>query len=121
MVGLSSERREDDCPYTISYRTIVKNRLQDPVGMNRKVELAIDDPRRVSAVLAPTIPPPTVDPVAQKNLDLLLMIKIKLLTIVVLISHPFWQGLCIDKNCCFITRSCVSQNVVLQLCSYKLF
>ena len=57
----------------------------------------------------------------RKNLDLLLMIKIKLLTIVGLISHPFWQGLCIDKNCCFITRSCVLQNVVLQLCSYKLF
>lgn len=47
-------------------RTIVENRLQDPVGMNRKVLLAVNDPRRVSAVLAPTMPPSTADLVAQK-------------------------------------------------------
>jgi len=47
-------------------RTIVENRLQDPVGMNRKVLLAVNDPRRVSAVLAPTMPPSTADLVAPK-------------------------------------------------------
>ena len=31
------------------------------------MELAIDDPRRVSTVLAPTKPPPTADTVAQKK------------------------------------------------------
>ncbi|CAG2231030.1 unnamed protein product [Mytilus edulis] len=47
-------------------KTIVENRLQDPVGMNRKVLLDVNDPRRVSAVLAPTLPPSTADLVAQK-------------------------------------------------------
>ncbi|VDI72140.1 Hypothetical predicted protein [Mytilus galloprovincialis] len=42
-------------------KTIVENRLQHPVGMNRKVLLDVNDPRRVSAVLAPTLPPSTAD------------------------------------------------------------
>ncbi|XP_071138675.1 uncharacterized protein [Mytilus edulis] len=45
---------------------IVENRLQDHVGMNRKVLLDGKDPRRVSAVLAPTLTPSTADIVAQK-------------------------------------------------------
>ncbi|CAG2224390.1 unnamed protein product [Mytilus edulis] len=47
-------------------KIIVENRLQDHVGMNRKVLLDVNDPRRVSAVLAPTLPPSTADLVAQK-------------------------------------------------------
>jgi hypothetical protein len=47
-------------------KTIVRNRINDPIGMNRKVVLGHDDPRRVSYVLAPIQPPPTADLVAQE-------------------------------------------------------
>ena len=62
--SLTEEKTYDHIP--LLTRVIVVNRLQDPIRMNKRVVLAIDDPRRVFAVLAPTMPPPTVDHVAQK-------------------------------------------------------
>jgi len=47
-------------------KTIVRNRINDPMGMNRKVVLGQDDPRRLLSVLAPIQPPPTADMVAEK-------------------------------------------------------
>ena len=47
-------------------KTIARNRINNPIGMNGKVALGQDDPRRVSSVLAPIQPPPTADLVAQK-------------------------------------------------------
>ena len=47
-------------------------------GMNRKVVLGQDDPRRVSSVLAPIQPPPTADLVAPKISSLVVMIAIRL-------------------------------------------
>ena len=47
-------------------KTIVRNRINDPIGMNRKVVLGQDDPKRVASVLAPIQPPPTADLVVQK-------------------------------------------------------
>lgn len=38
---------------------ILQKRLDDDIGMNRIVALEVDDPRRVSAHLAPIPPPPT--------------------------------------------------------------
>ncbi|KAK3085827.1 hypothetical protein FSP39_009247 [Pinctada imbricata] len=40
-------------------KKIVSKRLVDKTGMNRKVVLASDDPRRISSVIAPIPPPPT--------------------------------------------------------------
>ena len=51
-------------------RTCLENRLLDGIGMNRAVVLEADDPRRISAVLAP-IPPPTTSQLVtgEKNQD----------------------------------------------------
>jgi hypothetical protein len=46
-------------------KAIVRNRINDSLGMNRKVVLGQDDPRRVSSVLAPIQPPPKADLVTQ--------------------------------------------------------
>ena len=40
-------------------KNIVINRLQDDVGMNQGVVLEADDPRSISAHLAPIPPPPS--------------------------------------------------------------
>ena len=40
-------------------KRILAMRLEDGVGMNNRVVLEADDPRRISAVLAPIPPPPT--------------------------------------------------------------
>lgn len=42
-------------------------RIHDPVGMNGRVVLSNDDPRRISPTLAPTPPPPTSELVAEKK------------------------------------------------------
>ena len=46
-------------------KTIVGDRINDPIGTNRKVVLGQDDPRRVAYVLAPIQPPPKADLVTQ--------------------------------------------------------
>jgi hypothetical protein len=40
-------------------RVIICMRLQDNEGMNQRVQLEVDDPRRISVHLAPIPPPPT--------------------------------------------------------------
>ena len=40
-------------------RSILTTRLADQVGMCRPVILSVDDPRRISATIAPVPPPPT--------------------------------------------------------------
>ena len=40
-------------------RSILTTRLADQVGMCRPVMLSVDDPRRISAAIAPVPPPPT--------------------------------------------------------------
>ena len=40
-------------------RSILTIRLADKVGMCRPVMLSVDDPRRISATIAPVPPPPT--------------------------------------------------------------
>ena len=47
-------------------KTIARNRINNSIGMNRKIALGQDDPRRMSYVLASIQPPPTADLVAQK-------------------------------------------------------
>lgn len=42
-------------------------RLQDNEGMNQRVQLEVDDPRRISIYRAPIPPPPTVDNVASQK------------------------------------------------------
>ena len=54
--SLKEEKTYDHIP--LLTRVIVVNRLQDPIGMKRRVVLAFYDPRRESSVLAPTMPPP---------------------------------------------------------------
>ena len=48
-------------------RGIIEARLGDAVGMNRKVVLERDDPRRLSATIAPIPPPPTAESIAEKR------------------------------------------------------
>jgi len=48
-------------------RGIIEARLGDAVGMNRKVILERDDPRRLSATIAPIPPPPTAEIIAEKR------------------------------------------------------
>ena len=48
-------------------RGILESRLGDAVGMNRKVVLERDDPRRLSATIAPIPPPPTAESIAEKR------------------------------------------------------
>lgn len=48
-------------------RKCLENRLLDGIGMNRPVILEADDPRRISAVLAPIPPPPTSELVTEKK------------------------------------------------------
>ncbi|XP_052097349.1 uncharacterized protein LOC127732344 [Mytilus californianus] len=45
-------------------RQVLCTRIEDGIGMNRRLELEEDDPRRISAHLAPVPPPPTRDIVA---------------------------------------------------------
>ncbi|CAC5382844.1 unnamed protein product [Mytilus coruscus] len=47
-------------------RQIVISRIQDDIGMSRRLELEADDPRRISAHLAPVQPPSTRDIVANQ-------------------------------------------------------
>ena len=47
-------------------RAIIEARLGDAVGLNRKVILERDDPRRLSATIA-HIPPPTAESIAEKR------------------------------------------------------
>jgi hypothetical protein len=61
MVCLCSQRSKD-IPELM--KAIVRNRINDSLGMNRKVVLGQDDPR-VSSVLAPIQPPPKADLVTQ--------------------------------------------------------
>ena len=56
----------------------MKTNVRYRIGMNRKVVLGQDDPRRVSSVLAPIQPPPTHDLVAPKISSLVVMIAIRL-------------------------------------------
>ena len=70
-------------------KTIVRNRINNPIGMNGKVALGQDDPRRVSSVLAPIQPPPTADLVGRKYPGLVVMIPIRLLIIHGLISEIY--------------------------------
>ena len=46
-------------------RGIIEARLGDAVGMNQKVILERDDPRRLSATIAPIPPPPTAEIIAE--------------------------------------------------------
>jgi hypothetical protein len=48
-------------------KKIVTLRLEDRVGMAQNIVLEPDDPRRISAVLAPVPPPPTHEIVAQQR------------------------------------------------------
>ena len=48
-------------------RGIIEARLGDTVGMNRKVILERDDPRQLSATIAPISPPPTAEIIAEKR------------------------------------------------------
>jgi hypothetical protein len=45
-------------------RGIIEARFGDAMGMNRKVILERDDPRRLSATIAPMPPPPTAESIA---------------------------------------------------------
>jgi hypothetical protein len=47
--------------------TLTCMRLQDNEGMNQRVQLGVDDPRRISVHLAPIPPPPTRDIVASQK------------------------------------------------------
>ncbi|XP_052684568.1 uncharacterized protein LOC128190849 [Crassostrea angulata] len=47
-------------------RHIITSRIEDDIGMNRPMELEADDPRRISAHLAPVPPPSTRDIVASQ-------------------------------------------------------
>lgn len=47
-------------------KAIVVKRIDDEVGMNEKVVLEVDDPRRLSAHLAPIPPPPTLQIVSEQ-------------------------------------------------------
>jgi hypothetical protein len=46
-------------------RGIIEARLGDAVGMNQKVILERDDPRQLSATIAPIPPPPTAEIIAE--------------------------------------------------------
>ena len=46
---------------------IIEARFGDAMGMNRKVILERDDPRRLSATIAPIPPPPTAESIAEKK------------------------------------------------------
>ena len=48
-------------------RGIIEACLGDAVGINRKVILERDDPRRLSAIIAPIPPPPTAASIAEKR------------------------------------------------------
>jgi hypothetical protein len=48
-------------------RGIIEARLGDAVGMNQKVILERDDPRQLSATIAPIPPPPTAEIIAEKR------------------------------------------------------
>jgi len=48
-------------------RGIIEACLGDAVGMNRKVILERDDPRRQSATITPISPPPTAESMAEKR------------------------------------------------------
>ena len=48
-------------------RGIIEARLGDAVGINRKVILERDDPRRLSATIAPIPPPPIAEIIADKR------------------------------------------------------
>ena len=48
-------------------KKIVTLRLEDRVGMAQNIVLEPDDPRRISAVLAPVPPPPTHEIVAEQR------------------------------------------------------
>ena len=48
-------------------RKIVVALLQDAIGLNQKVILERDDPRRLSATIAPIPPPPTAEIMAEKR------------------------------------------------------
>jgi hypothetical protein len=48
-------------------RGIIEARLGDAVGMNQKVILERDDPRRLSATIAPIPPPPTAEIIVEKR------------------------------------------------------
>ena len=48
-------------------RTCLENRLLDGIDMNRAVVLEADDPRRISAVLAPIPTPTTSQLVTEKK------------------------------------------------------
>jgi hypothetical protein len=48
-------------------RGIIEARLGDAVGMNRKVILERDDPRRLSATIAHIPLPPTAESIAEKR------------------------------------------------------
>lgn len=48
-------------------RNCLENRLLDGIGMNKLVVPEADDPRRISAVLAPIPPPPTSQLVVEKR------------------------------------------------------
>ena len=49
-------------------KKVVKQRLEDRIGMKRKVVLEVEDPRRIAPTLAPA-PPPTSEIVEEKNPD----------------------------------------------------
>ena len=46
---------------------IIEARFGDAMGMNRKVILERDDPRRLSDTTAPIPPPPTAESIAEKR------------------------------------------------------
>lgn len=48
-------------------KRVLKMRLEDDTGMCRPVVLSADDPRRISATLAPVPPPPTADIVKEQK------------------------------------------------------
>lgn len=48
-------------------KACLENRLLDGIGMNQPSVLSVEDPRRVSSVLAPVPPPPTAELVAEKK------------------------------------------------------
>jgi hypothetical protein len=48
-------------------RGIIEARLGEAVGMNQQVILERDDPRRLSATIAPIPPPPTAESIAKKR------------------------------------------------------
>lgn len=48
-------------------KVCLENRLLHEIGMNQTSVLSVEDPRRVSSVLAPVPPPPTAELVAEKK------------------------------------------------------